>query len=161
MSYPPEHDPATIPQDPERSGTLPTRVDATAVLRFIELWMRDGLTISEAAEIAGVTDRTVRNWRASDWWPSAMMMAEAQLRDEMLGAAMSALYKSAREGNVKAAAALANTLISLQKAAPVRAPGVGMDRRHGVASLGPTTAKRMEDLSDEELRQLAYEEPPR
>lgn len=138
----------------EGSGNIPAeipeRVDHEAVLAFIHAFMSEGLTITDAALKVGVTDRTVRNWRASEWWPTAMLAAEAQLRDEYLGAALSTLLAATRGGSVKAATALATHIITLNRHAPVRKGP--LDRRHGVAAI--PSAGGVQTMPDADLRRL-------
>lgn len=144
---------------PETSGNLRNadapisdRVDQEKVLEFIFLTTRDGLSITEACQIVGISDRTARNWRASEWWPTAMMIAESHLRDEYLHTGLRALNEAAKEGNTKAAAALVACILKMQSAprlAPPESPNTI-----------PTSSASLADTTDEELRALAAKGRP-
>lgn len=145
----------------ETSGNVPERIDRDQVVEFILLTMREGLSYKEAAEKIGVSDRTTRNWRASPWWPTAMLAAEAAMRDEYTAAGLACLYAEARAGNWKAADALVKHMTAARApAAPARATASGPV--YGTRA-GRPAARTFEDdgedpaaLSVEELRALAH-----
>jgi hypothetical protein len=50
-----------------------------------------GSTVAQAGALAGVTERTVRSWRAQPWWGQVRMLVESEVRDELLGASLEVL----------------------------------------------------------------------
>jgi transposase-like protein len=146
------------------SDALPARIDREKVFEFLELTLRGGHSYKEAAEIVGITDRTARNWRNSEWWGLARAEAESAMRDEYMSLGLSTLADAARAGNWKAADALLKHVASKSTAAgPSRSTGPVADRYTRttrpietewaeVASVG--------ELSIEELRARAAASSP-
>lgn len=110
------------------SDTLPTRIDREKVFEFLELTLRGGHSYKEAADIVGITDRTARNWRNSEWWGLARAEAESAMRDEYMSLGLSTLADAARNGNWKAADALLKHVAGKTPAGPSRSTGPVADR---------------------------------
>lgn len=62
-----------------------------------------GATHEEAAEVAGVTSRTITNWRASSFWDQATEEARSHLLFDIEAYALRTVLKLTREGDGKAA----------------------------------------------------------
>ena len=53
-------------QKQTKDATRKSPNKATVKAKFLELWQTQAITAADAAKAAGVTDRTIRNWRGAD-----------------------------------------------------------------------------------------------
>jgi hypothetical protein len=127
------------------------------VLEAVRL-IKQGHPFKTVAERVGVTERTLFNWRRSDWWDLAAMQVEADLADEYLGVALESLAAEARAGDVRAADALARAILTARRLPRVVGTSqTNPNPRAGArAVVGAATAR---EVSDADLYAAIGEEP--
>ena len=114
-----------------------------------------GVTQKEAANAAGCSDRTVRNWIHSSWWPNAVEQAKDTMLSSLFMRAYQTIYKDVSENPDRAWQVLER--LSLQLAPPADRVHIEQDMRQVQTveqNIVQTQQVRAKEMPDDLLFQL-------